>query len=531
MTGDPRDVRWCRGPSTLTSCLLAVVLAVPLAGSAVAGVGSGVTPSAAGRVPVTADRPRTGYPLASDGTAGGAWIGSRTAGRQVVYRIDPLRGPLTPGFEPARWAATIRGSGPVTVTRWRVRRAAWLLSKYGVYDAPAQSAAVELTLAHLLHGGSHRLGGDLSRRRLAQSGAQDAIVPLATYLLDASRRLAGPYRVSVSATGADVGGRAGVTVTVTAQRTGEPIPHLPVTVTFDGQRLAGTTDETGEVALAAPARQPGPRAVRVLVQRLPSHRLLLRRPSRASASRVVVAGRKTAAARSAVVAIRARPVVRVSVPGPVATNLPVPGTLWVTGGYPTSRAARLTLHGPFPDAASATCAPDTVAGMTSPVTGHPVTGDGAYPIAPVPVAEPGLYRWSATVAGNSYNLPATGCGEPFVVRAAPRVAVRPTEAAIRSGGLARARITVSGLPPGYADEVTARLYGPFATRAQAGCDAGSLVRRRTVAVAAPSTTARPEPVRLTRPGVYTWQAVLPGATLSSRVVTGCGIRGSFVRVR
>ena len=59
--------------------------------------------AAAGAPAGRADPPRTGYPLPADGTAAGGWIGSRRAGHQVVYRIDPARKATASRFGPAHW--------------------------------------------------------------------------------------------------------------------------------------------------------------------------------------------------------------------------------------------------------------------------------------------------------------------------------------------------------------------------------------------------------------------------------------------
>ena len=112
---------------------LALVGLVALGLLALGPVSAALPAGALAARPQTADAPRVGFPLRRDGTAAGAWFGSRKVDGQVVYRIDPRRAPYSPGFRSARWASTLDGSGPVDVTRARTRRAAWVLAKYGVY--------------------------------------------------------------------------------------------------------------------------------------------------------------------------------------------------------------------------------------------------------------------------------------------------------------------------------------------------------------------------------------------------------------
>ena len=223
----------------------------------------------AGALAGRADPPRTGYPIRSDGTAAGGWIGSRRLGREVVYRIDPGRAPVATRFRQERWVARLDGSGPRQVTRGSTRRAAWLVAKYGTYRSPAQSAAVEVALDTLLYGGRHALGGRRTQWRVRQTGAEGAVLPLAEYMLRASARLAGPYRIRVERTAAVVDEPTGFTVRVVAARSGEPIPHLPVSVRFGGGIRTRDTDSTGTVRAGLTAGRPGPQPVQVLIRRLP----------------------------------------------------------------------------------------------------------------------------------------------------------------------------------------------------------------------------------------------------------------------
>jgi hypothetical protein len=481
-----------------------------------------VTASAA-----TVDRPRTGFPVRADGTAAGGWFGSRTLARRAVFRIDPTAKPRSGGFRDGVWMAELRGRGPVEVNRWRVRRAAWIVSKYGTYDSDAQAAAVEAALDTLLHGGSYRLAGSATERRLRQSGSRDSIISLARYMLDHSVQMAGPYRVRVTTQSAVLGGRLGVGVEVTTRRTQEPVPHLPVEVRVDGRTLSGETDAAGRVATSAPAGTAGPRPVTVSVGRVPSDRLFVRRPMKARASRVVVAGRKITLTKRSEVAVQAVPRAWVTAPGQRTLTQPVPGTAHLADGYPTRRTATLTLYGPFAPGTKATCDPDLAAATRS----LPVAADGQYPVPRVRVSVAGTYRWGIAVPEDTYNIAVSGCGQSVLLKAVPRLSVRSTTRSVPRRHPAYARVSAGALPASFAGRATVRLYGPFASRDRVRCTPKREARLRKVAITGPTTSVRTTAVSLRRAGFYGWRAVLPASGLSTRAATPCRAAGSVVRVK
>jgi hypothetical protein len=473
--------------------------------------------------PTTADQPRSGFHLPDDGTAAGGWIGSRRTNTDVVYRVDPKRGPVTSGFGGGFWVDAFEGSGPLDVSRARTRRAAWLVAKYGTYRSKPQSAAVEVALHTLLYGGGFALGGAKAEGRLRRTGSSDDVVAMAEYMLEHSKRLAGPYRIEVTAAGAVIGAPAAVTVRVTALGSGAPVPKLPVVVSFAGAQTAFTTGARGMISGLVPTVAAGPQPVRVTVSKLPSDSLWVRRPQTAGASRVVVAGRKFEAVRDRSVDIVARPRVGVSAPDVRTIRDPVPGTIHVRAGYPSVREATLTLHGPYPSLALATCDP---AGSSAPGGNVTVEANGPYPVPALDVAEEGVYRWELSVAGNRFNLPATACGEPVLVKAVPLVQLAVASAVVAVGTPTRARMVVSGLPLEYADDGVARLYGPFATRGAIKCVPDRLARQRVVPLAGPATAKWTDPVTVTQAGFYAWQAVVPSGPLSTRELTTCGAPGT-----
>ena len=483
------------------------------------------TPAAAGGG--TADRPRTGYRIRADGTAAGGWFGSRTLSHRAVFRIDPRAKPRTPGFAAGAWMSLPKGSGPVVVDRWRVRRAAWLVSKYGTYDSASQAAAVQVALDALLHGGGYRVTGAATKRRLRQTGAASSILALARYMLADSTRRAGPYQVRVAPTGTVVGGQIRVSVEVTSSGGGEPVAHLPVEVWFDGRRSERTTDAAGVVTAVAAAGRAGPRPVTVVVSKVPSDRLFVRRPTRRGASRVVVAGRKITLTRRAEVAVQATPQVRVTAPDVRRITGPVPGTVHLADAYPSGRTAALTLHGPFAPDDPASCDPGLVAARRN----LPVSADGGYRVPAVTVTEAGVYRWAVAVPADAYNTAAAACGQAVLLQAVPTLEVEPVDATRAPGTVVVARVRAGALPDSFSRVAIVRLYGPFATRDAVRCTAARQVRRREVDIVGPATTVRTAEARLDRTGLYAWRAALPATELTARAVTRCGAPGTVLRIR
>lgn len=498
---------------------LGLLALAPVAGPAQAG-------ARAARPHQTADAPRVGFSLRRDGTAAGAWFGSRKVDGQVVFRIDPRRAAYAPGFTRARWAATLDGSGPVDVTRARTRRAAWVLAKYGVYRDKVQSAAVELALDVLLHGGAYGESGAGNRRRLDQTGDSATILGMVDYMLSTSRLLAGPYRVTVAARGVTVGDAVDVGVEVTTSATDEPVRKLPVEITLGGRTASGVTRADGSVDLSVAATQPGPQPLVVTVRLLPTDRLLVRRPTGGHGSRVVVAGRKESRTLRRALPIRARPTVALNNPATALLTDALPGTLAVAGGYASSRQATFSLHGPFAAGAAQDCTPATVA-----ATAHlSVSADGSYDVPALTVKTPGGYNWSVALAGDQFNLPASGCGRTFTAKTVPILDVAATKTSIPLRGDAKARVDAGRLPADYDDRARVRLYGPFDSRDAVRCNDAHLARKRDVALLGPSSHGTTEPATLQSRGVFAWRATLPGGPLSVGVTTACGAPGSFVRV-
>lgn len=476
----------------------------------------------------TADAPWSGYQVAKNGTASGGWLGARRAGGQVVYRIDPSRTKtVTGGFRTAGWQGALPGTGPRRVTATDTSRAAWIVGKYGSYRYAVQNAAVEVALDELLHGGSSSLAGTTTRQRLAQSGRGSAIRSFAATMLRDSARFAGPYTVKLTSTPTPAGGTAILTVSVVASTSGAGIAHLPVSVTYSGEAVSGVrTDSSGSVSIAVPVGAAGPHPVTARVDRIPEARLLVRAPTTAGASRVVVAGQKASRTVTGTLAVQAAPqVTSASTSGTITTGQSPAGHLTLSGTFPSARSATATLYGPFGSAQAATCRPAYRAASRT----VNVVGDGTYAYPALTVPRYGYYLWGATVPGDAYNLAASTCAGSVLARVVPTLAATPTGTSYRAGAFIHGLVTVGGLPSGYAGNATLRLYGPFASASETTCDPARLRATQTVAVPGDGTYSGPT-TAVTQLGYYIWAADLPASTFSTARTTSCSTSGAAFRV-
>ncbi|MCZ4499924.1 MAG: hypothetical protein JWQ74_2477 [Marmoricola sp.] len=494
----------------------------------------------------TADAPWSGFGTPVTATAGGAWLGGRTAGTQVVYRLDPGTKVLaTAGFAAGTWSGTLAGTGTRTVTALDTARAAWILSKYGTYPYDVQSAAVDVAVRHLTFGGTWALTGTSTKAALAATGRATAIRSFADTMLADSSRYAGPYAVKVTAGPAAPGGQVTVTVTVTATRTGAGIERLPVTLTYPGARpLVLTTAADGSATTSLPAGAIGQHTVTATAGKVPETRLQVRSPTTTRASRVAVAGLKTTVTATAVASVRVIPTSKViATRSPITTTGSPAGQLTVSGGYASPRTAAATLYGPFDAAADVRCDPTRRAASGS----LSVTGDGTYPLpATLTVPRYGYYVWGTAVAADQYNAATTACGGTTLARVAPGLAVAPGSATATPGSPVHGVITATGLPP-YAQLATQlgtqlgtqlralpraqlRLYGPFATAEDVGCNTTLLLSTVDVALGSSAPTTGPD-VRVTRTGYYFWAANLPAGDLHTAAGSSCTATGETLLVR
>jgi hypothetical protein len=350
---------------------------------------------AVGGVSDAASAPWSGYRIAPAPTADGGFMGARATGGQVVYRIDADARGIHTRYRPL---VRVAGGGR------RAARAAWILSAYGAVRLADQAAAVDVATYALLSGKG--LDGRRARARLRSTGRPQVIAALARDLLGRSKRLSGPYSVSVSAPPADAGAALQVRVRVTSAA-GWPLAGVPVDLSLGGHNTGSSTSPTGWVSSSFPAEPVGVHELGVTASRLPDWRLSVRQPVHRKASRVAVAGRLAKVTSRGLVTVRATPSVHLAWPaaigwvkGPLVASFALSGS---EGAAP--RTATLSLFGPFPQESDPVCIGTPLAQVTT-----TVTGDGSYTAPAVPVAEQGLYFWLAHIAASPLNAEAVECG-------------------------------------------------------------------------------------------------------------------------
>ena len=342
-------------------------------------------------------------------------------------------------------------------------------------------------------------------------------------MLRQSRRSAGAYEATVTATGADVGGTVAASVIVTDGR-GHPVSGLPVTLTMSGERsVEAVTGDNGRAVARFAAGARGWRDVTATVTQVPEHRLLVRSPVRRRQATAAEAGvRRTLVATT-----------RAAVRGPQTLDLKAArGTLTAgdearvvatVAGDGSARIATGTLYGPFPSAGAAECSGAAVATATG-----SVAADGVYTLPAVTPGAGGFYAWQVTVDGTETSLPVSACGATTKVmaRSAVTLVAPPTAAPY---DVMDARVTLSGLPFGGPVDVTTALYGPYENAADASCTGShrSVTQHRPGNGSFTSLSFEVKP----GPAWYAWRSSVPEGDLWLGSTSTCGVVGTLTQVR
>lgn len=153
-----------------------------------------------------------------------------------------------------------------------------------------------------------------------------------------------------------------------------------------------------------------------------------------------------------------------------------------------------------------------------------VTGDGTYPTPGVQVRRPGCFTYVESLAETATTHPADSApGQPTestLTRAHPRLHTRASARQVTTGSLVRDTVVVRQAWPGLHQRVVARLYGPFASRAEITCT-GTPYATAQLRVRG-NGTFHTSPVRLREPGVYAWQESLAADVLDTAATHPCG---------
>lgn len=113
-------------------------------------------------------------------------------------------------------------------------------------------------------------------------------------------------------------------------------------------------------------------------------------------------------------------------------------------------------------------------------------------------------------------------------RTQPRIQTRTSKQRVKPGQSFHDRVRVTGLAPRTSVPATARLYGPFSSLARASCGRTNLAR--TVRWSATSGWSRTPAVKLSKPGVYTWQVATQETGAAQAASSRCGLASETTTV-
>jgi hypothetical protein len=480
------------------------------------------TPVVASYAEETAHR-WSGYRIPRNRHADGGWMGGYKIGGTPLFVITPTRRPNRRGYEPAQVVADLDASRGAS--RRATARAAWVLSKYGGYRDARQAAAVDAVVYHLLVGDRWRIGHHRGAARIRQSGDPASVRRFAKIMLEQSRRLAGVYRVTATATGADVGGTIEATVTVTARHE-RPAPGLPVAVSAPGAATVQVvTGDDGRAVAHFPATLQGWQVVTASVGQVPEHRLHVRKPVKRGQAAAAEGGVRRTVDASVLTAVRGPQTMSMQA---TPDNLVVGEQAAVTAmidGDGSPRPATAALYGPSPSAATAVCSGSALGTTTT-----TVTGDGSYGLPALAPSAGGYYAWRVTVDGTATNMPVSACGAITKVRARTATTIL-SPAAATVGENVPVQVTLSGLP--FLDSVhgTVTLYGPYGSdgeRQADGC-ASSGQEQPFLRTQGNGTFLSPS-ISMMAPGLYAWQVSIEPDDLWLGSKSPCAAPGTLMAV-
>lgn len=278
--------------------------------------------SPAHAAPGQSDRFGPGWSIPdSDGHAASSHIGAygppglTVYGNWETFCADPERkGPDAAGGY----------TGPATVEHWtssvtgrqvpdaHLAYASYIVGKYGQTRDAAQAAAVDAAVYEWLAGGTYGIDGARGKQRLSYPVVSPSARTMALGYLAEAKKLAGPYRLTVTpkVTETPAGKKVAVTVSVTAQLSGAKVPGVKVALAEsgkDGESGQVTTGQDGTAAWEFTADAKGTTTVRATATGLPGSQLKILSPRDSRAQRMLLAGDTTTATADAAVKVTAAP--------------------------------------------------------------------------------------------------------------------------------------------------------------------------------------------------------------------------------
>jgi hypothetical protein len=471
----------------------------------------------------------SGYKIKKSSKAAGSWVGSYNLGGQLVYRTDPTkRAKRSKHYGSVRESSSWKTPRGGKVSTGRMTRAAWILSKYGAYGSSLQAAAVDTAVLAELNGGSYKVTGKSTKKRLRSSKQSRPIMRLAKTMLAQASAEAGPYEVELKGPGGAVSPDSQVrfTARIYSTRTGAGVSGLPVEFTSSkGGTVAAVTDATGVAMAAFTSPSGGQGQVTAAVSKVPASTLAFAK-AKHGGSRVVVAGRKQTIARSVGVTWVDRPSASVaatagSVPAGGATQAVVTVSGSTPGGG--NRTATASLYGPFSFPAGCFGVGGPVATVTA-----TVSGDGQVAMPAVGTGGPGYYVWSASVGGNSLNeATATVCSGAVAATTTPAISVTTSDSQVSLRQTLHGNVSIGAYPRGMQTRATVRIFGPFSSADVINCGDGKLYQTTSIVVQDNGRYSTGG-FQLSREGYYALRAQLDPTAVSGTVLSECRAGGSII---
>ena len=477
----------------------------------------------------------------ADGSSG-SWIGSYVVDGQQVYCGDPDKsGPATSGgYGPPHVVRTWTDITGSKVSDRDIKRASYVLSKYGRTSSDERAAAVDTVVYALLGRGAFAWGGKRSEQRMKSTGRYEAIKKQAKAMLVESTKFAGEVLLSVKASQRDYDSDVKVSVRVKTEY-GTALTRLPLAVEVSTGVKAPTevrTNSKGKVTFKVPSTPGQATKVTVTASDQPDLYPTIRTPNDPVAQRMMIVGQRTVYAQADSVSAKTAPVTVDTVASP---SLGTPGvevvdkvTLTASTGYDAEVTS--TLYGPFPThPAKGDCVEGLKVGEFTRRVRLTSKHDGVrtYTTDPVgPLNAVGFYTWITTApATETHDRLRTRCGiaaeTVLVEKTTPIVNTYTSKQRTKVLTEIHDNVNLTGLPEGEELTVTAHLYGPARREANIDCTQAPAATV-TYTVTGDGDYQTP-PVAVAEPGWYGWVQVLPETDSTKPVTTECVIPSETTR--
>lgn len=466
-----------------------------------------------------ATRP-VGFKIAKTGKASGGWIGSYTYGKHVAYRIDPARKSIRTTYGRPLVTADLHARKAPSASA--TQRAAYILSVYGHRGGRDQRAAVDASVQQLLTGGRWNVKGRHGAKRIRQTRTHARTIrSYSRQMMAAANAKAGAHAITVAAGGANAGGGAPVTATVTNARTRKPIAGKLVRFTYRGATTAAYTDSRGVARATVSGVPAGLSTVTATAVDLPEWRLNLRYPKRSKATRLALAGQRVSiSGRATIGGTSAQTITIANATSLRRVGQALAGTYTITGGTGDRDVTR-RVYGPFASSSN-TCERPVPHSSTA------VSGGGTTALPAFAPTTSGYYRWGVEAASNALTLAASACGAPVRVQRQASVSqYRPEglDYSVKVGQPWRVGVTVAGFDRAESHTITSRVYGPYSSSDAIKCVESKRVggKNQTRNITGNGSWSMGA-VTMSQPGYYGWQTTLSSGELILGGVTGCATR-------